>query len=289
MWIDRNISGSITRLAELFPAVLLSGVRQAGKTALLRRVFPGASYVSLDDPSVSDAARSAPASFITSRPRPLIIDEIQYVPSMFRFLKAEIDKAAVPGSFLLTGSQIFPLMEGVSDSLAGRSGVATLYTLSVSEISATVGKLNMLSCMHRGGYPALYAGQDIESSSWYPSYVATYIERDVRNMLRVQDLGVFNRFIRACALRTGQVLNYSDLARDVAVATNTARHWMSLLAASGVIVLVESHHSNRGKRLTKAPKLHFADTGLACHLAGIDICRIDKITTHRYILINNLY
>ena len=269
MWIDRKINRVLLRMAKMFPAVLIAGPRQAGKTALLRHTFPHAAYVSLDNPAVADAARTAPDSFLSGFRRPVIIDEIQYVPSLFRHLKVVIDADQCPGQFLLTGSQSFPLMQGVSESLAGRCGLIRLNTLSHEEIRAVAPDIEPVRCVHRGGYPALYAGTDMDGELWYPSYVATYVERDIRNMLNVQDLTVFNRLVRACAVRTAQTLNYTDLARDVAIAPNTARQWVSLLVASGLITLADSFHANRGKRLIKAPKVHISDTGLGCHLAGI--------------------
>jgi predicted AAA+ superfamily ATPase len=196
----------------------------------------------------------------------MIIDEIQYAPSLLRHLKYRIDIDRSPGQYLLTGSQVFSLMQGVSESLTGRCGVLNLHTLSMAELLDAGLPMEEKSYIFLGGYPELHVRA--EADLWFPSYVATYLERDVRNILRVVDLQDFNRFIRACALRTSQVLNYSDLARDTGIAPNTARKWMSLLQTSAVVTLIEPYFGNRTKRLIKSPKLVFLDTGLASFLAG---------------------
>lgn len=196
----------------------------------------------------------------------MIIDEIQYAPSLLRHLKVRIDRDRSPGRYLLTGSQVFPLMQGVSESLAGRCAVLNLHTLSRTELLAAGHAIEETRYVFLGGYPELHIGADCDL--WFPAYVATYLERDVRNVLRVVDLPEFNRFLRACALRTSQTVNYSDLARDTGIAPNTARKWLGLLQTSGVVTLIEPYFGNRTKRLIKAPKLAFLDTGLAAFLAG---------------------
>lgn len=270
MWIEREWTSSIASLARVFPALLVTGPRQVGKTALLRRQFPKASYVTFDDPATARQAESHPADFFDSLSEPAILDEIQYVPSLFRVLKQRIDQDRRPGRFLLTGSQTFELMQNVSESLAGRCGIIEMSTLSWSEIRQAGAEAEPLTILVQGGFPALHAGQGIEPRDFYSSYVATYLERDVRNLKAVGSLRDFDRFLRACAIRTGQILSYSDLARDVGVAPNTAKGWISVLEASGQIRLIEPYHRSLGKRLVKSPKLCFMDTGLACRLAGID-------------------
>lgn len=267
MWIARKSEGLVRRLAAQFPVVLVTGPRQAGKTALLRKAFPGASYISLDLPATAAAARGNPESFLGSLAEPAIIDEVQYAPELFRGLKAFVDRRRTPGRFLLTGSQHLPLMQGVSESLAGRCGVMSLATLSWAE-ARTAGRAKTVEqFLFRGGYPELHA-TEADPELWYSSYLATYLERDARNILNVSDLGDLDRFLRASALRTAQVLSYADLARDVGVAPATAKAWMNVLVATGLVTLLEPYHSNRGKRLTKSPKLHFSDAGLACRLMG---------------------
>lgn len=266
MWIARHPEKLIQRLVARFPAVLVTGTRQAGKTSILRHLYAQASYLSLDLPANAEAARTAPEQLLDRYPKPMIIDEIQYAPSLLRHLKYRIDIDRSPGQYLLTGSQVFSLMQGVSESLTGRCGVLNLHTLSMAELLDAGLPMEEKSYIFLGGYPELHVRA--EADLWFPSYVATYLERDVRNILRVVDLQDFNRFIRACALRTSQVLNYSDLARDTGIAPNTARKWMSLLQTSAVVTLIEPYFGNRTKRLIKSPKLVFLDTGLASFLAG---------------------
>lgn len=267
MWIGRHSEKVITRMAKQFPSVLVTGTRQAGKTSILRHLFPKASFLSLDLPANAEAARTAPEQLLDQYPAPVIIDEIQYAPELLRYVKYRIDKDRTPGRYLLTGSQIFPLMQGVSESLAGRCGVLNLYTLSRAELLDAGKAIDEESYVFLGGYPELHVGADADL--WFPAYVATYLERDVRNILRVVDLQDFNRFVRACALRSSQILNYSDIARDTGIAPNTARKWLSLLQASAVVTLIEPYYGNRTKRLIKSPKLAFLDTGLAVFLAGL--------------------
>jgi uncharacterized protein len=266
MWIDRHSEKVIRRMAKQFPAVLVTGTRQAGKTAILRHLFPKASFLSLDLPANAEAAHTAPEQLLDQHPVPLIIDEIQYAPGLLRHVKYRIDKDRSPGRYLLTGSQVFPLMQGVSESLAGRCAILNLYTLSRAELLDAENAIDESSYIFLGGYPELHVGADVDL--WFPAYVATYLERDVRNILRVVDLQDFNRFIRACALRSSQILNYSDLARDTGIAPNTARKWLGLLQTSAVVTLIEPYYGNRTKRLIKSPKLVFLDTGLAVFLAG---------------------
>ena len=266
MWIDRHSEILVRRMADQFPAVLITGVRQAGKTSLLRHLYPAISYLSLDLPANAEAANTAPERLLEQYPEPVIIDEIQYAPSLLRHLKYRIDRKKTPGQYFLTGSQVFELIQGVSESLAGRCAILNLHTLSLTELLDSGQAMEETAYLFRGGYPELYLGT--EAALWFPAYVATYLERDVRNILRVVDLQDFNRFIRACALRSSQVLNYSDLARDTGIAPNTARKWLGLLQTSAVIVLIEPYYGNRTKRLIKAPKLVFMDTGLAAFLSG---------------------
>lgn len=266
MWIPRQVETLLQRMARQFPAVLVTGPRQVGKTSLLRHLYPHASYLSLDLPAHAEAARTAPEHLLGEYAEPVIIDEIQYAPSLLRHLKVRIDRDRSPGRYLLTGSQVFPLMQGVSESLAGRCAVLNLHTFSRAELLAAGRAVEETRYVFLGGYPELHIGADCDL--WFPAYVATYLERDVRNVLWVADLPEFNRFLRACALRTAQTVNYSDLARDTGIAPNTARKWLGLLQTSGVVTLIEPYFGNRTKRLIKASKLAFLDTGLAAFLAG---------------------
>ncbi|MFO1466997.1 MAG: ATP-binding protein [Steroidobacteraceae bacterium] len=249
--------------------MVLTGARQTGKTTLLRQEFPEHLWVSLDLPSVAEQAERDPERFLAEHPPPLIIDEMQYASQLFRFIKVAIDRDRHRmGQFLLTGSQKFTLMREVADSLAGRVGIAALEPLSVEELGeANPGWSALLA---RGLYPELWRVPDSNASEFYAAYVATYLERDVRQILNVQNLRDFERFLRAAAVRSGHLLNLSDLARDVGIKPHTARAWLSVLEASNQIVLLEPYFENVGKRLVKSPKLYLTDPGLLCFLLGLD-------------------
>jgi len=270
MWISRKYEKTLLDMASQFPAVVVTGPRQVGKTTLVQRAFPDYTYTTLDNPALAAQAESNPAAFIETFPEPLIIDEVQYAPGIFRYLKAIIDEEKKPGRFILTGSQNFPLMHGVSESMAGRCGMLNMLNLSSRELKDGTGDFLEKRYLSRGGYPELHARPDIDHHFWFSSYLATYLERDVRNILNVGDLRDFDRFLRAVAIRTGQLLSYSDLARDVGIAPNTAKKWTSVLQASGQIYLLEPYHRNLGKRLAKSPKLYLCDTGLALFLMGFE-------------------
>jgi uncharacterized protein len=272
MWITRRYEETLKALFAQFPAVAISGARQVGKTALVRHVFPDINYVSLDFPALAAQAEHNPEGFFREHGFPLIIDEVQYAPSLFRYLKAMIDADRKPGRLILTGSQIFPLMQGVSESLAGRCGVLTVMNLSASELRAFQDGVmfNESDFLFKGGYPELHARQELSPHFWYGAYLATYLERDVRNILNVGSIRDFDRFLRAVAARTGQILSYSDLARDVGIAPNTAKKWISVLQTSGQVFLLEPYFRNVGKRLVKSPKLYLCDTGLAAFLMGFE-------------------
>lgn len=270
MWINRIYEATLATLFSQFPAAVMTGPRQVGKTSLVRRIFPGLEYVSLDLPALAEQAEKSPHSFLSDRREPLIIDEIQYAPSLLRHLKVRIDEKKLPGRFILTGSQSFPLMQGVSESLAGRCGILNMLNLSAAEVREALDNFDENGYILKGGFPELYEKPGIDPQLWYASYLSTYLERDVRNILRVGNLRDFDRFLRAAAARTGQVLSYSELARDVGISPNTARQWISVLQASGQIFLLEPYHRNLGKRLIKSPKIYLCDTGLALFLMGFE-------------------
>ncbi len=274
MWIDRFLLPLLQAEASRRPVVLLTGPRQVGKTRLLETRFPGHRYVSLDLPSVAEEAEQSGAAFLERHPAPLIIDEIQYAPRLFRAIKAAVDaRRGEAGQYLLTGSQNFPLMAGVGESLAGRVAVLQLHSLSLAEIEPVAGRPlsgeSLIPWIWKGGYPELVA-QDLPPSRYYADYVATYLERDVRQVLRVQNLRDFDRFLRLCALRTGQLLSLSGLAADIGISPNTIKSWLSVLETSDLIRLVPPWSRNLGRRLVKTPKLYFLDTGLAAFLCGFD-------------------
>src|SRR5450759_1414025 len=251
-----------------FPVVVLTGARQVGKTTLARWLWPEATYVTLDDPADAAQARLGPDNFLRAHPTPLIIDEIQYVPELLRHIKMAVDRDRRPGRFLVTGSQAFGLMAGVSESLAGRAAIFSLPPLGVSEVAADGSTETSDALLWRSGFPELWQRKDLDRDLWLGSYVATYLERDVRQVVNVGDLRDFDRLVRSTALRAGQLLSYADLARDVGIAPNTAKRWLSVLEASQQIFLLEPYHRQHRKRLIKAPKLYFADTGLLCFLLG---------------------
>ena len=270
MWIERLIEPRIAALAATRPVVVVTGARQTGKTALVRRLFPGHRYVSLDLPSAAASAEYDPADFLAAHPPPVVIDEVQYAPRLFSHLKRAVDeRRRDPGRFILTGSQSFTLMQGVSESLAGRAAIVELEGLSWREIDAAAPAPDVATLLLRGGFPELRVDPAIDATNFLASYVATYLERDLRSQLRVASLRDFERFLRAAALRSAQLLNKADLARDVGISGSTAGEWLALLERGGIVSILEPWHSNRAKSLVKTPKLYFRDTGLAAFLTGI--------------------
>src|ERR1700731_3441393 len=270
MRIPRNVEARLKRSAKTRPVIVLTGARQTGKTSTFRHLFPDYAFVSLDLPTEAAQAEQEPHNFLRRHPSPVIIDEVQYAPGLFRHLKVAVDAHRTRnGQFLLTGSQKFTLMKGVSESLAGRADIVELETLSFAEIREALPNTELETTIVRGGFPELYANPDIDSVAFYNSYLATYLERDVRALTNVGSLRDFERFLRACALRSANLLNKADLARDVGIAPSTANHWLSTLEASGQVVLLEPWFSNPTKSIVKSPKLYLADTGLLCALLNI--------------------
>src|SRR5579859_2704122 len=270
VWIPRDIEPILQRSARTRPVVVLTGARQTGRTSTLLRLFPKHGFVSLDLPTEAEQAEKEPQNFLGRHPAPVIIDEVQYAPRLFRHLKVLVDASrARNGQFLLTGSQKFTLMQNVSESLAGRADITELETLSFAEIRAARPATTVETAIVRGGFPELHANPDIDKVGFYNSYLATYLERDVRSLANVGSLRDFERFLRACALRSANLLNKADLARDVGIAPSTANHWLSTLEASGQVVLLEPWFSNSTKSIVKSPKLYLADTGLLCALLNI--------------------
>ena len=270
MWIRRQIEGRLRHSVKTRPVLVLTGARQTGKTATLRHIFPDYSFVSLDLPTEAEQAEKDPATFLLRHAPPVIIDEVQYAPGLFRHLKAAVDAhRGRNGQFLLTGSQKFTLMTGVSESLAGRADILELETLSFAEIREALPQIGLEAAIVRGGFPELYANAEIDAASFYNSYLAAYLERDVRALTNVGSLRDFERFLRACALRSANLLNKAELARDVGISPSTANIWLSMLEASGQVILLEPWFANRTKSLVKSPKLFLADTGLLCALLNI--------------------
>jgi predicted AAA+ superfamily ATPase len=261
-YIERLLGAQLLKARRAFPALLLTGPRQCGKTTLLRRLFPRATYVLLEDPDVIGRVRSDPRAFMESLRTPVILDEIQNAPELFSYVRARID--ATPrrkGQWLLSGSQEASLMRGVTESMAGRVAVLHLLPLSTLETS----KVSLL----RGGYPGV-VNRPAAAEIWFRSYLQTYLERDVRAVTAVRDLGSFRRFLALLASRTGGILNKTDLAAPLGVSVPTIAEWLNALEVTGQVLRVAPFYENFGKRLIKSPKIYFVDSGLACHLLGID-------------------
>ena len=276
--ITRKLAGKILNMAEKLPIVALIGPRQSGKTTLVRNLFAHKTYVSLEDPDRREFAAQDPRGFLRALPEGAVIDEVQRVPSLFSYMQTVVDERNEPGYFILTGSQNFLLQEGLSQSLAGRVALLKLLPFSLSELAAAGYPLtDPEEYILRGFYPRIY-DRDIAPSDWYPSYIQTYLERDVRLIKNIADLDVFQRFLRLCAGRIGQILNLSSLGDDCGISHNTAKAWLSVLEASYIIFLLRPHYKNYSKRLIKSPKLYFYDPGLACALLGIS--NQNHLTTH---------
>ncbi len=252
-----------------YPVVVVTGARQAGKSTLIRQSLPSWRMVSLEDIDLRRFAQADPRGFLALYPAPLIIDEVQRVPELLSYIQTLVDRTGQMGQYVLSGSQQFSLPAGVTQSLAGRASLIELHPLRLKEIADGSSKkpsLNQL--LLQGGYPAVHARQ-LDPTRYYADYVGSYIERDVRSLSAVQDLGNFQRFMRLCAARTGQLLNLNSLANDCGISHPTAQAWMNLLEASYVVWRIAPYHRNFGKRLVKAPKLYFLDTGLCAWLLGI--------------------
>lgn len=269
--IAREIAPILQNLAQQFSAVAVVGPRQSGKSTLVKALFPDYAYVTLEDLDKRVAAKSDPRGFLTvySDRKGLIIDEVQEVPELLSYMQGIIDQAYRPGFFILTGSQQLLLNEKITQSLAGRITFLTLLPLSAAELRAA-GKLpeNVEKLLVSGCYPQLYA-HPIDPLTWAPSYITSYIERDIRQILKVKDIIVFQKFLKLCAARIGNLINYLELARDCEISPHTAKHWMSILDATYIVKLLPPYYNNFSKRVIKSPKLYFYDTSLVCSLLGI--------------------
>jgi predicted AAA+ superfamily ATPase len=261
-YIERFLGAEVLKAGRAFAAVLLTGPRQCGKTTLLRHLYPRASYVLLEDPDVIARVRSDPRAFVEALRPPVILDEIQNTPELMNYVRARIDSApGKKGQWLLTGSQEAPLMQGVTESMAGRAAV--LHLLPVSTLESP--KVSLV----RGGYPDVIT-RPSAAALWFRSYVQTYLERDIRAVSAIRDLGAFRRFVALLASRAGSMLNKTELAAPLGVSVPTITEWLNALEVTGQILIVPPYFENFGKRLVKTPKVYFVDTGLACHLLGID-------------------
>jgi hypothetical protein len=267
--IKRKAIETILRLCKGFPVVAITGPRQSGKTTLARAVFSDKPYVSLEDPDIRAFADTDPRAFLARYPDGAILDEVQRCPDLFSYLQTIVDQKRRMGLFVLTGSQQFGLRSKITQSLAGRVGMVQLLPFCHGEL-AEAGKApaDLETAIYAGSYPPLY-DREVSPADWHPGYVATYLERDLHQLIQVRDLSTFQLFLRMCAARTGQLLNLSALANDCGITHNTAKAWLSVLEASYIVFFLQPYHRNFGKRLIKSPKLYFYDTGLVSYLLGI--------------------
>lgn len=285
----RSLSKVLHKVIKTFPAIVVTGPRQSGKTTLLKHEFGKTHrYFNLENPDIRLRAKSDPIGFLNQITTPVIFDEIQYIPELLPYIKSRIDNNRVPGQWLLTGSQQFSMMQNISESLAGRAAILSLLPFSLSEIfdrgsltfsvnelfthrfkQKDVPNIDIIDIILRGSYPEIISNASIERSIWYGSYIVTYLERDIRNISQVGDLSQFEIFLRALASRTGQILDLSAISREIGVSFTTAKRWLSLLQTGYQVFLLYPYYKNIGKRLVKRPKIYLADTGLASYLLGI--------------------
>lgn len=279
--IQRTLEKHLLKNAEWYPVITLTGPRQSGKTTLTTTCFPDYEYVSLEETENRNLAKEDPRGFLSRFDGNIIIDEAQRAPDLPSYIQTKVDENNRPGQYILTGSQNFLLMEQISQSLAGRCGILHLLPFSRAELESQPSldnpnhlfsnaqtNLDCWTTVRTGFYPRIH-DRHIPPEIWLADYIRTYIERDVRQLVNIGDLETFERFLRLCAGRTGQMLNFSSLANDCGISVDTARRWISILKTSFIVFLLEPHHRNFNKRIIKSPKLYFHDTGLASYLLGI--------------------
>ena len=292
MYLSRLLENTFRDSLKTFPATFVGGPRQSGKTTLVQTALNDShTYVSLDELDIRSFAADDPRGFFERYPPPVIVDEIQQVPQLLPYIKARIDQDRRPGNWILTGSQQWPLMRNISESLAGRIAVLNLHPFTLGEMTSNLclefaeitsfvehlkkqtskfdNTLPLGDWILRGGYPEVFVNREISNKLWFSSYVQTYLDRDIRGNLRTSSLLDFEKFLQILAGRTSQELNFSTLSRDVGVSVPTIKSWVSLLEASGIIYLLPPYHRNFGKRLIKSPKCYFMDSGLVCYLVGL--------------------
>ncbi|MBI9037073.1 MAG: ATP-binding protein [Bacteroidales bacterium] len=277
--IKRNITLRLKHLASQFPVISLTGPRQSGKTTLVKLAFPNYNYYSLEDPDIRMIALNDPRKFLqNSLDKGMIIDEAQRVPDLFSYIQGIVDETNKEGQFILTGSQNFLLLEKISQTLAGRVAILKLLPFTISELkNGGIETKNTNNLLFNGFYPRLY-DKHISATDYYPFYIQTYVERDVKFIKNITNQSLFIRFLKICAGRIGQLLNFTEISNSCGISQITAKKWLSVLQASYIIYLLPPHHKNFNKRLVKMPKLYFYDTGLACSLLGIK--NVSQLNTH---------
>lgn len=283
-YIKRKIESTILEAAQYFPVITVTGPRQSGKTTTLKQIFPHLPYYSLEDLDTHAFAMEDPVRFLHLHEEGMILDEVHNYPELLSYIQGIVDEQPQK-KFVLSGSSNFALLKKVSQSLAGRSGVFELMPLSIEEVKGQVKYVDDADqLLYQGLYPAVCSGKNIPKFL-YPSYVKTYLERDVRDLLNVKDMRQFNMFLKLCAGRIGSVFNASEIAGEVGVSSKTIQAWISILQASYVVYLLPPYFENSRKRLTKSPKIYFCDTGLACCLLGIESAEqlaFDKMRGHLF-------
>lgn len=278
MFISREAYQELDEMCKSFPVVTITGPRQSGKTTLLKHIFPDKKYVTLEDPDIRQMAISDPRSFLNQSESGMIIDEIQRVPDLVSYIQGIVDQVQQPGYFLLSGSQQFELTQKISQSLAGRTAIMKLLPFTIKETQVVSPGMSTTELLYKGLYPRLYNTPPMNPSRYYNSYLQTYIERDLREIINIKDLHLFTLFVRLCAGRTGQIFVASNLANEVGVSVPTIQSWLSILEASYIVYLLQPYHSNINKRLIKSSKIYFYDTGLAAYLAGIN--SVEQMPAH---------
>jgi predicted AAA+ superfamily ATPase len=271
----RSMAAIVQRYAEIYPVIGITGPRQSGKTTLSRMLFPHFPYVNLENLDIRLQAKNDPRAFLARYKDGAIFDEVQHAPELLSYMQQIVDESPIKGRYVVTGSQNFVLSQQVAQSLPGRIGMLTLLPLSMDEFDEQTDDVSAM--IFNGGYPGLYQ-QQMKSTEFFPSYIQTYLERDVRQIKNIEDLGEFQTFIKLCAGRIGQLINYTSLAQDCGIAHTTVYKWLTVLEASYIIFLLQPYHKNFSKRLVKNPKLYFYDTGLACSLLGLE--QQSQLETH---------
>lgn len=286
--IDRELTGRIQYFLQKYPVVTVTGPRQSGKSTLLRNAFTDYTYLSMEDPDVLMLAQEDPRLFLKQYPERVIIDEAQRFPELFSWLQTHVDDAGRTGMYILSGSHNFLLMERISQSLAGRTAVLKLLPFSLNELfHAGIRFDEPDEAIFKGFYPRLY-DKNLQPDEFYPFYIQTYVERDVRQLVNVSDISKFIKFVKLCAGRIGQLLNLSSLGTECGISQPTAQSWLSVLESSYIVYLLKPYHQNFNKRLVKTPKLYFHDVGLACSLLGISSKEQIFSHYHRGALFENL-